>query len=129
MEITPWFMYWFTRLDALNDLCTTFSIILGVILVAAIVFAPLLLMEPLPKDKEKIGKWVVRGVIAVVFAFVLTLFGKPFIPTTKEAAAIYLVPAIINNEQVQKVPTNAMKLLNKKLEQYLIDNEVIEKEE
>ena len=42
-----------------------------------------------------------------------------FIPSTKEACAIYLIPKIANNEQVQKIPENALRLLNAKLEEWI----------
>ena len=43
------------------------------------------------------------------------------VPSTKEFAAIYLIPKIANNEQVQKVPDNLLKLLNAKLEDWIND--------
>jgi hypothetical protein len=43
------------------------------------------------------------------------------IPTTEEMAAIYLLPKIANNEQVQQVPDKAMQLLNGKLDEWIAD--------
>jgi hypothetical protein len=43
-------------------------------------------------------------------------------PTTKQAAVIWLLPKIVNNEQVQAVPEKALKLLNKQMDEWLEEN-------
>ena len=66
-------------------------------------------------------KWLKRAVVTGLVAILVLAF----VPNTKQAAVIYLLPKIANNEQVQKLPDNALKLLNAKMEQYL--NGMLEK--
>jgi len=61
-------------------------------------------------------KLIVTTIIAIPF-----WIGAILVPTTKEAVAIYMIPKIANNEQVQKLPDNAMKFLNGKLEAWIND--------
>jgi hypothetical protein len=51
------------------------------------------------------------------------------IPSSKQAAAIYLVPKIANNEQVKQLPNNAVSLLNKQLEAWMADFDIKDKGE
>lgn len=52
-----------------------------------------------------------------MLAFIITLMNVA-IPTQKEAAAIILVPAVINNEEIKKLPTNMAHFLNTQLEEW-----------
>lgn len=61
---------------------------------------------------------------AVIFALLAILT-----PTTKQGAVIWLLPKIVNNEQVQEVPEKALSLLNQQMDQWLEDNLKIEKKE
>ena len=65
----------------------------------------------------KLKKWIKLSAMATLVSMLLLVF----IPTTKEYAAIYLIPKIVNNEQVQKVPENALNLLNTKLQEWVND--------
>jgi len=111
--ITSWDIYWITRLDAIQGLCVA-VVIVGVIL---------LLLSPIYHTSigcstgrmKTFWMWVKIAVIATVFA---SLVGT-LLPSSKEFAAIYLIPKIANNEQVQKIPDNALKLLNGNMEQWL----------
>jgi hypothetical protein len=47
-------------------------------------------------------------------------------PTTKQAAVIWLLPKVVNNEQVQAIPHKALRLLNKQMDEWLEDNLKIE---
>ena len=49
------------------------------------------------------------------------------VPNTKEAVAIYLLPKIANNEQVQQLPDKAMQFMNGKLDEWLKDMQKSEK--
>ena len=41
------------------------------------------------------------------------------IPSSKTIAAVYLVPRIAENEQLQEIPNKALKLLNGKLDEWI----------
>lgn len=42
-----------------------------------------------------------------------------FTPNSRTIAAMYLVPKLINNEQVNQFPDKALKLLNNKLDEWI----------
>jgi len=65
--------------------------------------------------------WKIPLVLFIVF-LVLNILT----PTTKEAVAIYTIPKIVANEDVQEIPGNAAKFLNTKLEQWINENVDIE---
>ena len=44
-----------------------------------------------------------------------------FLPTTKQACAIYVIPKIANNEQVQQIPDKVLEYGNKWLDEQLKD--------
>jgi hypothetical protein len=55
----------------------------------------------------------------IVLVISMLIFG--FIPNTKQAAAIYLIPKLANNERVQQIPDKALTILEKKLDQWISD--------
>ena len=63
-------------------------------------------------DLRKVAKYV-------VFVFFILGTASVFLPTTKEMVAIYVVPALANNEQVRSIPDTALKLADEYLKQKL----------
>jgi hypothetical protein len=118
--ITSWDIYWITRLDSINVVAGFAVFILGIIILFGIGF-----YRELKDEYELFSVWV--GVAATIFF--LSLLCTIFTPSTKEAAAIYLIPKIANNEQMQKIPDNAAKLLNAKMEQWIDDTLAEKKKE
>jgi hypothetical protein len=109
--ITSWDIYWITRLDSINAflaICSILSI------------AIFILVGSTTEGFEDYRNRKKIFVISISSIFLLTMSAL-LTPTTKEFAVIYLAPKIINNEQVQKIPDNALKLLNKKMEEYIND--------
>lgn len=107
-------IYWITRLDALQRFGVVVTIfgIIGVVICKA-------LQDDYSDEALRIHiKHMKICVMAVVLGCAIWLF----VPTTKEAAAIYLIPKIVNSEEVKKVPKNTMKLLNTKMEQWIEDS-------
>lgn len=115
--ITSWDIYWITRLDGLN-------FFVGVIAVISIITATTLLIIRIASDdyfpwEHKFIKTWFRPMFTAVIVAVMCIVISIFVPSTKEAVAIYMIPKIVNNEQVQKLPDNAMKFLNGKLEEWI----------
>lgn len=104
--ITSWDIYWLTKLDSLQGAFVLFSVFFGLMLAAFVCF-----MEDIEGYK--------KTKIAFIIMFVFFLMGSVFIPTSKEMAAIYLIPKISNNTGFQKVPENLVKLLNSKMEAWM----------
>ena len=99
--ITPTQLYLITRLDSIH---TAF----GVAIVSAMVFAGIAAFVCLPgcvagfdEEKDTIGRMMRRS--RRVFAIcVVAMFCESLIPSTKEMAAIIVVPRIANNERLQE---------------------------
>ena len=97
--ITSWNIYWLTRLDAISDffalpiiLFALGSIALGIAYVISIV----------EYDKE-LGEKVGFAFKLSIIGLVATVAVSVFIPSTKEMAAIIVLPAIANNTDVQEI--------------------------
>lgn len=65
-------------------------------------------------SSKKAFKWV--SIISAPL-LVFSLVGFALAPSTKDMAVIYFLPKIINNEQIQRVPEVAMKMLRDKLDE------------
>jgi hypothetical protein len=108
--ITLWDIYWITRLDGACLFLTFGAVISPIAALMCMLFGEL----------EEGSVWHFRkSIITLISLVVVFSLLRVFLPSTKEAVAIYMVPKIVNNEQVQKLPDNAMKFLNTKLESWI----------
>ena len=114
------FIYFFTRLDSFNSLIRNLIIISFLSIIGLIIF--FFLEQDSYVDGEikniyspKIIVWIKKIAVLLILC---TIFSVT-IPTTKEAAVIYLLPKVIKNEQCQQIPTNFVKFLNLKMEKWL----------
>jgi len=119
MNITSAGLYWITRADTI----TTFSevvIWLWVLVLSISTFMTYVVNE----DKDDNGfekvvelyktlKWFL--IFTVVPAISITLF----VPTAKELAIIFVAPVVMNNEDVQKIPIDILKLARQELDKLL----------
>ena len=110
--ITPVQMYWLLKLDDIAVFCV-FAIFASFGLLAISVMAYCNANEDL-NEKEKKGARILfcLAVIGVVF------FGsvRTLLPTTKQMAAIYVVPAITNNEKIQQIGGKTLDITNQLLD-------------
>ena len=113
--ITAWDIYWITRLDGVGFLCAAILIVGGI--VSCFIWLP---AADNGWDSSE-GKIVKRIYKIIGISVAIALIIGTITPSTKEAVAIYMIPKIVNNEQVQKLPDNAMKFLNEKFEGWLND--------
>lgn len=117
--MSAWTIYWFTRLDTLQMIGFLVGILSGIgLLIAGILYQMMSNGDDYDKDMAKQVK-PFRN-----FALILCCCTLPlgiFLPSSKEFAAIYLIPKIVNNEQVQQIPSKGLDLLNAKLDQWLDD--------
>jgi hypothetical protein len=106
MIISPWTLYWITRLDAVGGLACALTVA-GAVVVGIIAFL-LIVNSGMPEQIKleenqrvllgRILKWCAPVLVTSVLALV-------FVPSTKEMAVITVVPAIANSEKVQKEAT------------------------
>jgi hypothetical protein len=61
----------------------------------------------------KFKKW---GLTLIILSFTMGLLASA-IPTAKQSAVIYIVPKIINNENMNQIPDNLAKLVNEGLKE------------
>lgn len=82
-----------------------FTFIFALVLVATIpVFYDFKAEKIIPVAK----KW---GII-ILTSFVLCIMGKNLSPSKEIATAMFVVPPVVNNEQVQEIPKNVLDFVN-----------------
>lgn len=104
MTITPFGIYLISLADNLSIFAfviSTISCITVLTCIAAGVSAP----ECYKNSCRKIRKLAVIG-------FFISLPISIFIPSTKTLIAMYTIPPIVNNQQVQQLPANLLKFAN-----------------
>ena len=115
-------MYWLLKMDDIRDLLGIIAWICGIITFFALICALSSVDKDVENDKKlkKEGKpqdsnsgMMVCGVFILFFlATIAFTVGSKMTPTTKEAAAIKVVPKIVNSEFVnEKVPEEADEIL------------------
>lgn len=109
--ISSWEIFWLLKLDVL---CCVFVTIF-IMGAALMVTNGSVYLEDRTIKKAKY--------LSMFFGFIslVSISTAIFMPSTKQAAIIYLLPRIANNEEVQKLPSNATKLLNAKLQDWVKD--------
>ena len=109
MEITSSMIYWLTRLTYLQGFFIAMAIASGFIAVAQFPYDDIIGGK---MTRKTVAKCIKVGLLCAFFSLVACLT-----PTTKEAAAIIVIPVIANNEQVQELPNKILELGNDWLEE------------
>lgn len=118
MNITSELVYWVTRADAARDFLWA-ALVLGVVIapVSVGVFFTACgesnsnyASEEYRKQSRRVACCFLRIAIASVWLFVLSGVGLVFVPTTRQLAAIYVVPVVASNENISKVGDAAGRL-------------------
>ena len=104
--MTTFDVYLFTRLDGL--VVTAWLIFVLLCIVAIVMFIGWVGDD---LREETIQKYVPKLIISLIVSLLISIA----IPTTKDAAIIYVLPKIVNNEDVQKLPSEIVQLARKKL--------------
>jgi len=109
-----WLMYLVLKLDNISGALIAFSVILGMV----VIFGGLGLfaLRDIHEDDEaflknilpKLFKIYKRVSIVTITIVCLAIL----VPTTKQMAAIYFVPKVINNKEVHKMPDKLVTLAN-----------------
>lgn len=97
-------MYWLTRMDIVNEVCSCILLIL-IFLVPFFAFVGYMIADSFSSDSRcSYVSWLKKYVILLwLFALMISTSVIIFMPTTKEMAAILIVPKIANSEKVQTV--------------------------
>jgi len=107
--ITPSTIYWITRLDYFKDMANVCGFIFFAVLIVCLIHLVASDISLTKKQEKLVGK---IALISFVFLF-LFVAANIFTPSTKEAAAMYAIPKIANNESVQQIPPALIKILDK----------------
>ena len=122
--MSMWLMYLILKLDdAIHILIPTTGILAVGLVIGAIVLMMSYIFnsgsfycEDNQKNADKFLKNIFPKLlklfkqIACIEVFLILLL--IILPSTKQAAAIYFVPKVINNKQIQKMPSKLVKLAN-----------------
>lgn len=96
-------LYLILRLDALSNAVIGLSIITGIFLVIAII---IFTSDSNKESRDSAKICVKRFGISFAIAILFTIM----IPSTQQAAVIYCLPKVVNNEQIQGIPDKLLKL-------------------
>lgn len=112
--ITTTQMYWLTRLDRFNRDVPAWLLLVLIIIVFATLFVAMVKYEDSKDVYSLFRKVFFAGVVPVI----LVTFGlKTFVPSTKEMAAILVIPKIVNNERVQQAGDRLYQLATEWMEE------------
>lgn len=116
--ITPFQVYLILMLDSICMMTT---------LIAALLALITCVIAGISVDSDvryECREWARKQLKCLIPVFVLSLLLAIFIPNTEQAATIFLVPKVLNNEKVQDIGQNGLDLANNLLK---LSNEYIEK--
>ena len=111
--ISPAMIYFIGMLDKIENT------LLGIVaLCSVLIFISAFLWAAIDDEggSPEIARRFCFGSIA---SFVLFIILYAFTPSTKLAAAMFIVPAVANNENVQAIGSNSLEALRKLTEQWL----------
>ena len=106
--ITPSIVYWITRLDNLFGL----FIPVEVVSVLASIFLAIAALCTNAEGEVRTYNLIKKVLYFVIPVPIVVGIILVLMPTTKEAAAMYIIPKIANNENVQDIGGRALKLAN-----------------
>ena len=109
--ITPMQMYWLLKLDDIYMLVSyAAALATGVFVVSFLAYK----LAGVDGNKQEQKTSGIAALVSLVCSVLLWCV-VTFIPTTKQMAAIYVVPAIMNNEKIQQIGNNTLDVTNQLL--------------
>lgn len=118
--ITAWQIYLITRLDALIGVSVGILIFTGLVIIVTLGKWQTYSDNYDWKDNKENLVPIFKKWLKIEFALlIMSLFVIVTIPTSKEAAAILIIPKIANNEHVQNIPNKTLELVEKQLDQWI----------
>jgi quinol-cytochrome oxidoreductase complex cytochrome b subunit len=99
----------------LDNIQETTTIIFTVFLVLIVLFIIIMVFYKLADDYDENNKeikYFAKQIYHLIIVAAILMGITCFIPNTKQAAAIYFVPKVINNKQIRKMPDKLVTLAN-----------------
>ncbi len=115
--MTVWQIYWLVKLDDILNLIIALYVFFGLVSIVS----GFISMASSPQDTRdsKHAYPIARRIFKVALpVFLVLVFARTLLPSTRQMVVIWLTPEILNNEQVKKLPNNIMELLNEQLEEW-----------
>lgn len=103
MQITPWLIYW---IDVIHSICVLGNLMLG----ASIVLFISVGITGTREEKYAVGKLIVW--LVSIGALICI-----FVPSKTVMMQMLILPPVVNNEQVQELPSNVLEYVNNWLEE------------
>ena len=116
--MSGWTMYFFVILDGIREVFACFSDVNFFLLIVSFILGIVAIINYCTEDYSFSKIFTSKPKITILVYSVLilsniTLFGiSKLLPSTKQMAAIYVVPKVINNANVKELPDNVLKWLN-----------------
>ncbi len=104
--MSHWLVYWVLMLDGVNKILGISITMFFVMIIIAGICAMIGNCDHVP-SLIKFSKALLKIFVPLIFLF-LILFA--LIPTTKQMAAIYLIPQIASNKDIKQLPPKLSKL-------------------
>lgn len=109
MNITPEMMYWLTRCDNIVIASVILAVAFGSLFAVSIILGIII-------DKEDAGPCYVICPLAFVIGMIF-VSAAVFVPSTKEMAAIYVIPKIANSQTVKDLGEGVVTLAREWIEE------------
>lgn len=125
--ISPWFLYFWTRLDLIVDFADFAAVMAGLVMTVSIIVS--LIYSTAKHDSDiRIGeawKQLRKWSIPVFAFFMLTC---TFIPNKKDAAIIYIIPKVANSKVLQGEFAEIYQYAKTSFKEYIVPAKVLAKE-
>lgn len=104
MEISPWLVYWVMQLDNVMGVVSLLSGLVGIALtISSVIYVIEISGTYSNPDTVKAMKPIVTK-LSIAMCFLFTLCA--FIPRSKTMCAVIAIPAVVNNETLQRDATD-----------------------
>jgi hypothetical protein len=114
MTITPFAIYIISLADNIILLLRIIAMIWAILVVIFIV--KLITLDADSDHPEIISKLSMKDIKLSLIGFIVFLPLSFFCPSTKTLLAMYTIPPIVNNQEIQKLPMNLLNFANDYLE-------------
>lgn len=121
MNISPIEVYFILQLDSIRNTTGSLLFIIGLLTaISAVVFF-------LSFDDCFGSDGTVRALTKKLCTISLSLFSvlllvQAFIPSTKQMAAVLILPQVVNNEKVQQLPEDILNLVQSFIKEWTVQN-------
>lgn len=101
MNISPWTIYWVMQLDSIGNALSVLFVMLLLIVIMSFFLGVMFKANPIDEEQEEWGKFLISAVKKIAPVTLILFLILTFVPDTKTVAAMIVIPAIANNENIQ----------------------------